>query len=213
MKSLITSRMRAAPVLTWAAFPGPTLAPAGLYFFSDVGINGSFWYNNGTSLKPIGPIVLHRLITPLTTSNGTAEEAIAISGKIPVGVLAVGRQLRAEFLISKSGTVESTSNLLKIGTNADGKTGASTASSVLSLSTTSRQLAFIQINNIITNTQVQNISVGGSATPYNISTSAPVGARTIPDITANDVYISLTGTKTTGGIETVSCLGFDVVLA
>lgn len=47
--------------MTWASFPGPTKAPQGLYFISDIGINGSLWYNNGTSFVPIAPVILSNI--------------------------------------------------------------------------------------------------------------------------------------------------------
>ena len=212
MKSLFTHRMQKAPSMAFASFPGVAAAAPGLYFFSDVGVDGSFWYNNGIALKPIAPIVLYRLLTPTTTSNGTAEELIAISSKIPNGVLAIGRVLTANFLLTKSATTESTANVLKIGTNANGITSATALSSSLSLSTTSRQLSFVQSNLIVGATSVQQGTLGGSTTPFGAITSATFAARTITNI-ANDLYISLTGTKTTGGIETISCPFFEVILS
>lgn len=212
MKSLFTHRMQKAPSMAFASFPGVAAAPPGLYFFSDVGINGSFWYNNGTTLKPISPIVLYRLITPTTSSNGAAEETIAVSSKIPNGVLQVGSRLDVNLLLTKSATTESTTNIIKIGTNADGKTSATALSSSLVLSTTSRQLAFVQSNVIVAATSVQQGVVGGSVTPFGVITSATFAPRTITNI-ANDLYVSITGTKTTGGIETISCPFFEVILS
>lgn len=206
--------MRKAPVMTWAEFPGPSAAPQGLYFFSNIGVNGSFWYNDGTKLSPIAPILLYRLLTAFTSTTGTAEETYAVTGKIPIGVLAIGRQLRAELLLTKSGTAESTSSNVKIGTNADGKTGATSISSAFStLTGSNRQLAFVQTQTFLTNTSVQQSIIGGSAVPYGVTTSSTgITPRTIPDISANELYVSLTGTKTTGGIETVTVPAFDVWL-
>jgi hypothetical protein len=58
MKSVITNRNQTPKATTWAAFPGPTLAPIGTYYISDIGVNGSLWYNNGTTLDPIERILL-----------------------------------------------------------------------------------------------------------------------------------------------------------
>jgi hypothetical protein len=213
MKSLITSRMRAAPVLTWATFPGPTLAPVGLYFFSDIGINGSFWYNSGATLNPVDPIVLSRLSAQVASSNGTAEEAYAISSKIPAGVLKTGRKIQIYSTIVKSGTVESTSSTFKIGTNANGITGATSISSALAVSTTNRHWCFESAHQVMSDTTLQQTTAGGSLNPYGASTSVQPGPRTVPNMASNDLYISLTGTKTTGGIETITAVHFDVVLS
>lgn len=211
MKTMITQRMRAAPVLTWAAFPGPTLAPQGLYFFSDIGIKGSLWYNNGATIEPVGPIVLHRVENLAASSNGTAEEAYAISNKIPGGVLAIGRVLEVNMYVSKSSTTEQTNHAIKLGTNSNGLTGAASIGASLGLNTTNRQLAHRKGNMVTSATQMQGYTLTGSTVSTGISTSAPPAKVTIPNV-SNDMYVSLTCTKTTGGIETVSAMYFDVIL-
>lgn len=209
----MTQRMRAAPVLTWAGFPGSTLAPQGLYFFSDVGVNGSFWYNNGASLKPIGPILLYRLMTPFISTNGTAYERYAITPKIPKGVIQPGMGLETNFLLSKDGTVESTANLIKIGTNADGVSDSPTSiSQTYTFATTNRQIAEIKKHSIISNTSLMSSTLTVGTAPYSASASAISAAYTVPDLAATDLYISLGGTKTTGGIEVVTTHSFEVIL-
>lgn len=200
-------------MMTWAQFPGATLAPQGFYFFTDIGINGSMWYNNGSTLDPCGPIVLSRLTNQVASSNGTAEEAYAISAKIPAGVLKAGRKLKIFSNVAKSGTVESTSNQFKIGTNANGITGATTISSSLSVSTTNRGWCFESAQQVMSDTTLQQVTLGGSTSPYGVTTSAVPTPRTIPSVSTNDLYVSLTGTKTTGGIETLTVMHFDVELS
>lgn len=199
--------------MTWAQFPGPTLAPQGFYFFTNIGINGSMWYNNGSTLDPCGPIVLSRLTNQVASSNGTAEEAYAISSKILAGVLKAGRKLQVLSNFAKSGTVETTSNQFKIGTNSNGITGATTISSDIACSTTNRGWCFESAHQVMTDTTLQQCTLGGSAQPVGLTTSAVTNPRTIPSVSANDLYISLTGTKGTGGIETVTIMYFDVVLS
>ena len=48
--------------------------------------------------------------------------------------------------------------------------------------------------------------------PYSASASAISAAYTVPDLAATDLYISLGGTKTTGGIEVVTTHSFEVIL-
>jgi hypothetical protein len=213
MKSLFTHRMQKAPSMAFASFPGVAAAAPGLYFFSDVGVDGSFWYNNGTTLEPIAPIVLSRLSAQVASSNGTAEEAYAISPKISAGILKAGRKLQVFSTLVKSGTVETTSNAFKIGTNADGITGATSISSALALSFTNRAWVFESSHQVMSDTTLQQTTLPGSASPYGLSTSAVPSPRTIPSVAANDLYISLTGTKTTGGIETLTAMHFDVVMS
>ena len=196
---------------TWATKPDPTLNNGTEIFISDVGTVGSKWRSNGTIYVPSDLIILHKANNLSASSNGTAEELLAISSKIPNGVLAVGRTLVVDLLLTKSGTSESTTNTIKIGTNANGITGANVMSSAFSLGSTNRQLAHRQGNVIVSETEIQNSTVGGSAISTGLSTSAPAGKRTITNI-ANDLYISITGTKTTGGIETVTVLFFDILL-
>jgi len=214
MKALFSHRNVKPQVMTWATFPGATKAPPGLYFFSDVGINGSFWYNSGTSIAPVAPIVLHRLLVPFTTTNGTAEEVFSVSPAIPAGVLDIGRLLDVDFVLNKSASAETISTTLKLGTNADGKTGAVAISSVLSLSGSNRSQAFYESNVVLSTTTVQQGVVGDSAIPWTTSTSmAGATPRTVADMAANAMYVSLTCIKTTGGIETATCPYFNVVLS
>lgn len=79
MKHLITRSQKAPPVVTWAQFPGPTLAPVGLYFISNVGINGSFWYNNGITLIPTAPITLHNTYYGIIMHSMAAANAATYS--------------------------------------------------------------------------------------------------------------------------------------
>jgi hypothetical protein len=48
---------------TWANKPPATVGP-GIYFFPDVGINGSLWYNNGAVYTPIGQPILGKKARP-----------------------------------------------------------------------------------------------------------------------------------------------------
>lgn len=201
------------PEYTWANKPAAANFQGRIRVLG-VGIDGSsVWYSNGVAWVPNQPIVLYRQLTPVTSGTGTAEEVLGVTGAIPAGVLAAGRQLRIEFGENKSGAAETVTNTLKLGTNADGKTGATSISSTLSLSTTNRMLSCFAVNNVLSATTIQQMQIGGSTQAYGASTSM-TGAtpRTVPDLTTNAIYLSLTCTKTTGGIETATCPFFDVVL-
>lgn len=198
---------------TWATKPNPVLNSGTEIFITDIGVVGSKWKSNGTIYVPLTPIVLSRLTTPITTSTGTAEEVLAVSSKIPSGVLAIGRRFQFEAYLLKSGTSESTASLLKIGTNSNGVTGATTISSSHPLSTTNRTLSITGGNIVITNTTIQQTVIGGSVFSTGASTStAGSTPRTITDVSSNDLYISLTCTKTTGSIETLTCQHFEIIL-
>lgn len=79
MKNVFTHRQQKPQIFTWATFPGPTLAPVGLYFISDVGINGSFWYNNGITLTPTAPITLHNTYYGIIMHSMAAANAATYS--------------------------------------------------------------------------------------------------------------------------------------
>lgn len=200
---------------TWENKPAPATFGVGRIFISDVGINGGSWWRcTGTAYVPDQPITLHRLLTPFTSTNGTAEEVFAVSGPIPAGVLDIGRQISITCALNKSASTESTANLFKIGTNADGKTGATTISSSMALSAANRMMTVLGIHNVLGATSLQQVVIGGSTLPYGASSSAiAITPRTIHDVLANTSYISITGTKTTGGIETITCPAFEVVIS
>lgn len=140
-------------------------------------------------------------MTPYTGTTGTAEELYGITGAIPAGVLTVGCMLRVAFHMSKSASTESTSNQVKIGTNANGITGATAISSPLGVNTTTRQMAFYEDNLITSATTLQQVILGGAAQPTGISTSTTgIAPRTVANMQTNPIYISITGTKTTYSI-------------
>lgn len=82
MKHLITRSQKAPQVVTWASFPGPTLAPIGHYYMSDIGPNGSLWYNNGTRILPVsGEVLLASQAIPIVIpSSGSIGNNGALSG-------------------------------------------------------------------------------------------------------------------------------------
>ena len=67
--------------MTWATFPDPTKAPTGYYYFSDIGVHGSLWYNNGTEIHPVHEIVLFQNAVPfLIPSSGSIGDNGALTG-------------------------------------------------------------------------------------------------------------------------------------
>lgn len=195
---------------TWANRPAATIGAGVTIFVTDVGVDGSIWISNGTVWKPTSIINLHRLVTPVTGGNGTAEEALIVSNVIPAAVLSIGRVLQVKFLLSKSGTVESTTHVTKIGTNSNGLTGASALSGGVSFNGANRQWGNIQEFCITSATSSQQTGLISGSTNYGLGT-ATVVSKTISDI-SNPLYISLTDTKTTGGIETITVQSFELNL-
>ena len=201
MKSVFTHRQQKPQSFTWATFPGPTLAPVGMYYISDVGINGSLWYNDGTKFRPAGPIIIGESYTPYTTSNGTANEKLYVSPKIPAGLLQIGTKLTCEYSISKSGTVEVASVNSRLGTAADGLLNTAICFSS-GIAAGNRNFANIRTNIIASATSITEVTAQ-SGSPYTGTGNVGTIPTTISNI-SNDMYYSLTCTKTTGGIETLT---------
>jgi hypothetical protein len=79
MKQVLSHRNVKPQSMTWASYPGPTLTPAGLYFFTDVGINGSLWYNTGISIRPVSDIVIQDSVLGFILPSLAAANAATYS--------------------------------------------------------------------------------------------------------------------------------------
>lgn len=81
MKIVNTQRFQAPKVSTIGDFVGAALSAIGWYFFSDVGMNGSLWYNNGSKLVHDSELILAQSGIPFVfTSSGTMGDNGALSG-------------------------------------------------------------------------------------------------------------------------------------
>ena len=97
-----------APQLTWAnlySLNPASYGPGQLFYVSDVGIGGSYWYSNGVRWTPLnGSVHLLRLRNVAFPAGGT--EVKFASCKIPTGLVAAGRSLGYQISYQKSGATE-----------------------------------------------------------------------------------------------------------
>lgn len=63
-------------------------------FVTDIGINGSEWVSNGTSWRPLNPIVLVAMHEPEITTDASTDETDVFVYNIPAGLLSQSSLLR-----------------------------------------------------------------------------------------------------------------------
>lgn len=200
----------------WASLPAASSVTSykKLYFVTDVGQNGSYWFSNGTIWLPASnPILLHRLSAEIVYSGvnpGTIQDQFII----PSGVLRTGSQLDISFSAYKATTTSSHRYRLYLGTagtTSDAHITNASATGISSGTSSTLQNAGKWSFIIASATTIKGsfydttfIGLGGSAT-------ARAAAVTIPNISSNILYLTLV-TETSSGTETATINKFDVTL-
>jgi hypothetical protein len=105
----------AFPILTWAT--KPAAYPAGqVVFISDYGTRGTYWvYDTGMARwKPFGKQLLKSLDALSAATNNT--ETIRLQQLLPAAGLQAGDRIEARLSITKSGTTDTGSLRVRVGT-------------------------------------------------------------------------------------------------
>ena len=191
---------------TWANRPLPS-EYLGPLFITDIG-GGSEWISNGINLYPLGGrVTLYDLLTPLTTTAGTAK--ILAQNIIRAKMLKDRDIIRITYTATKSGTVETATHNFRLGI-----TGTTSDTSLAS--TGAPGGTNVAVGNVI---EFQRVSpttllrLGSAVTGgYNgPSTTAIAGAITVPDMDANDLFLSLSSLSS-ANVETYTLHAYRVEL-
>lgn len=104
-----------APSYTWATKPASYTAGQPI-FISDIGAKGSHWYWDGTIYKPVGnEVLLASLDTPSSAVDNVAE-VVKHQILLPAAMLVVGDRITVRATLTKSGTTDTGSLRVRVGT-------------------------------------------------------------------------------------------------
>lgn len=100
---------------TWASLPSAATYNGWYVWITNAGAGGSLWRSNGTRWKPVnGTATLATLDT--TSANIPNSEAVVFQYQLPAGLWQVPDKLRLYLTFTKSGTTDSLTYRVRIGT-------------------------------------------------------------------------------------------------
>lgn len=192
---------------TWASIPAAGTAGK-MVFVSNAGTKGSMWLDDGTRWKPLNGIATLATLDTTSANIGNTQ-TVVFQYLIPAGMWQVGDRIRIYSTFVKSGTTDTGTWYLTVGTA--GTIFDTTIISSTQLTAGNRQIGNIWEFRLESATSLQPIasSAGGYGTPTSTAQPAP---STISSATANALYVSVSikgGTTDTvklvdGQIELVS---------
>lgn len=197
---------------TWAALPDPTTVVVGdVYRVTDVGVNGSLWYSNGSKWCSVSSSIVLIAPTPVPAGQlfdvSTSEALFGSYCTIPAGVLKAGNKLRVRVDFSNPviGSDTRSISVRMTGTLANILTGAvingyATSNATNNVGHLDKQ-CIVMDNTTIKRANMGNISGG-------IISTGISSDQTIPDSSANDLYAGICIAPSSG----TSILVFDAAL-
>lgn len=195
---------------TWANRPSALDNARRRINITDVGIPGygSLWVSNGTRLYPDGGSVVIFDNPDVVTSDGTTTESVLQAVELKPGLLQDNDQLFIDILLNKSGTSDTSTNTLRIGSS---PTALGTSIGILTggLSGTNRTMRPKWALRRDNATTVRHRSIIGSS-GVGVITNV-IAATTVPDLDAGVNYLQLS-TAMTSGTETTSLQSMLVTL-
>lgn len=188
---------------TFANKPAAAAVAGQIIRVSDIGVgNGSLWFSNGTSLRPIAPI---RLFNAASDYSGTyASETVVAQYQMPAGLLAVGDEIHILQANTKSGTNDTYTRRYRIGI-----AGTTSDALVATANSTTVYAAENQIFRLMSATTMRQVTVA-TQTSFGAVTSAS-STTTIPDASANALYINYCLLHASGS-ETITTNSISIVL-
>lgn len=199
---------------TFSKLPS-TATPGATYYASDIGTNGSYWMYDGTLWQPMnGSCVLATMDTAGTPKTNAAE-TIDFQYQLPAGLLQVGNRFRIALTLSKSGTTDSGTLRVRLGTagtTADTLLNANNSTSVPNAA--NQQLSLMMDFRVASATSIQMLGVSnGSNATSGYSQSAaglPASAVAISNV-SNSLWLSVS-VQSSGGTNTVTLMDAQYTL-
>ncbi|WP_221065240.1 hypothetical protein [Methylomagnum ishizawai] len=189
------SRMAALPAFAWAARPSAQSYAGRLIRVTDYGVgHGSLWFSDGSAWRLVGPTEVYNTTTDVV--GAYAGATLVAQAMFPAGLLRVGDALGLVIRTLKSGTADAFARNIRFGGTGD--IGIDSSVFSLGYGSTNTHTAENPRLKIASATAIRVTTIG-STTSFSGGTSA-VGATdtTIPDIAANNNYLSITFNKNSG---------------
>jgi hypothetical protein len=174
---------------TWANRPSSPVQWS-YYFATDVGDNGVLFQHNGTRWRVSNGIATLKMLGAPSATVTNVETILAQTVALPAGSWQVNDSIRLYYDLSKSGTTNTTSMNVYVGTA--GTTGDAKITNLSNLVLTAAQTtsAGVYGMKLTANTTVRPIGYGTGA-GYSGSTTTSMTSNTVSDASANALIISV----------------------
>jgi hypothetical protein len=200
------------PAYAFANLPSASAHSGELAIVTDAGKYGSLWRSTGTSWRPLHPILLEQIRAPVSIVSGTGEN-LYVQAAIPAGVLIAGSDIELDFSVTKSGSSETMSGKVRIGSEGTtGDTALTTISALPVIASASNRRAHVRTLVRIDSTTSAMLLHGTPNQQYpEGQTSVVFAADTIPNTASNTIYVSL-GLYFSASTETGSLVDARMIL-
>lgn len=145
-------------------------------------------------------------------ANTTPQQLNPTHRATPSNYIKINDRMRLNVSLSKSGTVDSATFLIKYGPT--GTVNDATIATINALSTTNQSFGTILAFKRVSLTQIQKL--GSADANYSFSTASPAAVSapvTVGDMTAQPMYMSIIATMTTGAeFATVNDYTFELYI-
>ena len=201
-----------APQLTWAQLK--TLNPASynpsqLFYVSDIGIGGSYWYSNGARWRAVnGACWLYNPTTPVAHSGAATTEKLG-EFTIPAGLLQVGDILETH--VSVDATAGGSSGVMSLKLGLTGVSGDQTIHSASQPAGANLEAGFNKRHTVLSTTSMRLNDSSGASGLGNSGTGL-MQTYTVPDLSANATKLTVWFQEGTGGVRVATLRNFAVEL-
>lgn len=191
-----------APRLTWAQLKA--LSPSNytqtkLFFVTDVGYSGSYWYSNGTKWVPLnGTIVLYAISSDVAHSGAATTEKLA-EITIPAGLIQNGDLIETHISVDTTNTSSSGSFYHKLGTTGT-FAGDTTIGTVSQPSSTNLHGSANKRWKRVNSTTLRLTDIMGAGGLGTSGTAALV-STTVVDLDTNITKLGIYFNESTGGVR------------
>jgi hypothetical protein len=152
------------------------------------GSTGSLFISDGVRWKPVNGVARLYATNAASSSMSGVTETIQQQILIPKGLLQTGDRIICKISQSKSSTAETATTRVRVGTA--GTIADTQIVAIAGMTTTNVSIGWtldLRVNTLIT---LQKMGGASVALPWGVSTGATPAAVTVPDLSANDVYLS-----------------------
>ncbi|SMF96043.1 hypothetical protein SAMN02949497_3423 [Methylomagnum ishizawai] len=189
------SRMAALPAFAWAARPSAQSYAGRMIRVTDYGVgHGSLWFSDGSAWRLVAPTEIYNATTDFVGTYAGAT--LVAQAMFPAGLLRVGDVLALVIRTLKSGTADAFARNIRFGGTGDIGVDGSVFS--LGYGSTNTHTAENPRLKIVSATSIRVTTIGSTASFSGGTSTVGATDTTIPDITANNNYLSITFNKNSG---------------
>lgn len=195
----------------FAALPLASACPGITARVSDVGgSTGSLWVSDGVRWKPMNGSVQLHVAPSRATMRGTGE--VILGGVlVPAGVFQNRDRLELKMSFSKSGTSETATAKLRVGTAGTTSDTLIVSSSLLATTNISAESKLKYRRESATSIQKLGNSATFTGVEGAVTTGAFPAANTVANMDTSGVYFSIIGSMS-GTVEVFALEDFEVIL-